>query len=120
MFKLYILNEEQFAFMKKHHAQIEHSMVYFSSGGHDFIDGLEASEEYKAVFGDMLWDDAYDRYEDTPGYDRSLKSELRAKLLASLPENNTSDSVTSDHDSDDLLSINDLIQLRDEAHKKVQ
>jgi hypothetical protein len=116
--KQYILTEEQFAFMKKHHDQIEYSMVYSEPGKHDFIDDLEASDEYKAVFGDMLWDDAYDRYEDTPGYDRSLKLELKAKLAAASGEN--SDSNSTIDDTDDLFLAEQLIRLRDQNRKKVQ
>ncbi len=109
----YILTEEQFAFMKKHHAEIEYSIVHCSSDGHDFIATLEASEEYKVLFGDMFWDDAYDRYEDIPRYDRSLKAELRVSLAASSPKN-------GQVATDDLFSVDDLIRLRDEARKTVK
>jgi len=29
------------------------------------LDELERSEEYKRLFGDMPWDEAFDRYEET-------------------------------------------------------
>src|SRR5690349_2056619 len=75
-----ILNPKQFAFMQSHHSEIEHGLIANKLSDGSFIDAFVESEAYKAVFGDMEWDDVYDRYEDTPGYDNSLKSALRQML----------------------------------------
>ena len=56
------LGGDQLAFMLQHHDQIE---AAYDSDDMTFLDELESSPEYKALFGDMPWDEAYDRYEET-------------------------------------------------------
>ena len=56
------LEGDQLAFMLQHHDQIE---AAYDSDDMTFLDELESSPEYKALFGDMPWDEAYDRYEET-------------------------------------------------------
>lgn len=56
------LEGDQLAFMLQHHDQIE---AAYASDDMSVLDELEASPEYRALFGDMPWDEAYDRYEET-------------------------------------------------------
>jgi hypothetical protein len=77
-----ILTPEQFSFMQTHHEKIMAGWFAYKFGfeGARFIDEFINSEAYQSHFGDMLWDDVIDRYEDTPGYDNSLWIELHEKL----------------------------------------
>jgi len=56
------LQGDQLAFMVNHHDQIENA---YASGDIEALRQIEASEEYQTLFGDMPWDEAYDRYEET-------------------------------------------------------
>lgn len=56
------LQGDQLAFMQKHHAIIE---AAYASGDLGPLDALADSDEYRALFGEMSWDEAYDRYEET-------------------------------------------------------
>ncbi len=47
--------------MQRHNAILE----AYERDDADFLKSLEASEEYKAVFGEMSWDEAFDRYESS-------------------------------------------------------
>lgn len=106
-----ILTPEQFAFMEKHHEMIERSMVSDLTGEPDHIPTLEALLEYQALFGDMLWDEVYDRYEETPGYDGQLKARLKAQSATSSARLQSARSETSD-----LTDVAALRALRDAAH----
>lgn len=58
------LNTVQMVFMINHENAIEQAYA-----AHDmvFLRQLAASNEYKELFGDMSWDQAYDRYECMSG-----------------------------------------------------
>jgi hypothetical protein len=56
------LQGAQLAFMLQHHDEIE---TAYASEDMTFLDRLESSEEYRNLFGDMPWDEAYDRFEET-------------------------------------------------------
>jgi hypothetical protein len=75
-----ILTPEEFAFMNTHHEEIERASIACKCGDdvplHSFIN----SEDYQKHFAGRLWDDILDRYEDTPGYDWTLRTVLHQKL----------------------------------------
>jgi hypothetical protein len=75
-----ILTPEQFAFMQARHEEIERGLIDNKVGNSAFIDAFVNSEEFLTVFGDMGWDDVYDRYQETPGYDQSLRLALHEEL----------------------------------------
>jgi hypothetical protein len=54
------LNADQMLFMLQHHNPIEAAYV---NDDLDFLRQLATSEAYIAAFGEMTWDEAYDRYE---------------------------------------------------------
>jgi len=54
------LDADQMLFMLQHHNPIE---TAYASGDMEFLRELAQSEAYIAAFGDMSWDEAYDRYE---------------------------------------------------------
>lgn len=56
------LEGAQLAFMLQHKDEIE---AAYEADDMAMLDQLEASDEYRALFGDMVWDEAYDRFEET-------------------------------------------------------
>ena len=54
------LNGEQMIFMLQHHNPIE---AAYEDDRMDYLRELADSEAYTAIFGDMSFDEAYDRYE---------------------------------------------------------
>lgn len=60
------LTGAQLAFMVQHHEMIE---TAYDQDDVAALDALAESPEYKALFGDMPWDEAYDRYEETWQHD---------------------------------------------------
>lgn len=56
------LQGAQLAFMLQHHDSIE---AAYACGELASLDVLGTSEEYQALFGDMSWDEAYDRFKET-------------------------------------------------------
>jgi hypothetical protein len=54
------LNARQMLFMLQHHNPIE---TAYAEDDMEFLRLLAKSEGYLAAFGDMLWDEAYGRYE---------------------------------------------------------
>jgi hypothetical protein len=125
----YILTEEQFAFMQRYHEIIEYSMFSDLIGGHSLIDAIMSWLEWKTLFRDMGWDDAYDRYECTPGYDSSFMAMLcqwvidnpqlrheRSYKRKSPPSN---DHGSIDFD-EDLTGVEMLIRLRDQQKETKQ
>ncbi|MCI0714528.1 MAG: hypothetical protein L0154_30520 [Chloroflexi bacterium] len=56
----FVLNAAQMEFMINIDAAAEQAD---QEGNYDFFDDVVASEEWKSLFGDMSWDQAYDRYE---------------------------------------------------------
>jgi hypothetical protein len=125
----YILTGEQFAFMQRYHEIIEYSMFSHLIGGHSLIDAIMTWPEWKSVFGAMGWDDAYDRYECTPGYDNTfyvtlitwitenpqLRHERSYKRKS--PPSNDHDSIDFD---EDLTGVEMLIRLRDQQKETKQ
>jgi hypothetical protein len=55
------LTTDQMIFMLQHHNAIESA---YRVNDLAFLRKLETSSHYKRVFGDMSWDEAYDRYEE--------------------------------------------------------
>jgi hypothetical protein len=55
------LSADQMIFMLQHHNSIE---VAYDADDMEALRELAASDAYKAVFGTMSFDEAYDRYED--------------------------------------------------------
>lgn len=55
------LTPQQAQFMQDHHAEIHQASTQLPEQSLTY---LYTSAEYKAVFGNMLWDDALDRYQD--------------------------------------------------------
>ncbi len=54
------LNAAQMIFMLQHHNPIE---TAYADDDVEFLRLLSKSEAYRAAFGDMPWDEPYDRYE---------------------------------------------------------
>ena len=54
------LSSDQMIFMLQHNNEIE---AAYERDDLEFLRSLAASDEYKAAFGDMSFDEAYDRYE---------------------------------------------------------
>jgi hypothetical protein len=54
------LNADQMIFMLQHHNSIE---AAYEGDNLEVLRELAASDEYKAIFGTMSFDEAYDRYE---------------------------------------------------------
>lgn len=79
-----VLTDEQFAFMQAHHEEIERGMIAAKLGDFAPVDAIINSDEYQRLFGVMSWDDAYDRYQDAPGYDRTLTKALHEQLREDL------------------------------------
>lgn len=75
-----ILTDEQFAFMQAHHEEIERGMMAAKLGDSAPIDAIINLDEYHQLFDEMLWDEVYDRYQDTPGYDDALTKALHEQL----------------------------------------
>ena len=46
------------------------------------IDGLKNNQGYHDLFGEMMWDDIYDRYEDHPNYDKSFLLKLHKQFMS--------------------------------------
>jgi hypothetical protein len=59
------LSAEQMVFMINIDAAAE---LADQSDDYEFFDNLTASDEWKQLFGEMSWDNAYDRYEIMIGY----------------------------------------------------
>lgn len=55
------LTPEQAQFMQDHHTEIYQASTQLPEQS---LAHLYNSPEYRAVFGNMLWDDALDRYQD--------------------------------------------------------
>jgi len=87
------LTPEQVTFLVKHHGDIVRS--YFEPDLFDSLSNEWESEPgsprivgdilsrrtYRRIFGKMSWDDAYDRYEDTPEFDRFFQCLLHYALV---------------------------------------
>jgi hypothetical protein len=56
------LNPTQVAFMNRHLATIQDA---YEHDDMNFLRALEATDEYRQLFGRMSWDEAWDRYEET-------------------------------------------------------
>jgi hypothetical protein len=82
--KIAQLTTPQLEFMMNHHETIERAYDLLRRGerqaGLEAINALEDSDEYRHVFGEMGWDEAFDRYEDSPSYDPTLRRALLAQL----------------------------------------
>jgi hypothetical protein len=56
------LEGEQLAFMVQHKDEIE---AAYADDNMNMLTDLASSKEYQTLFGDMPWDEAYDRFEET-------------------------------------------------------
>lgn len=56
----WMLNATQMLFMLQHHNPIE---TAYADDDMEFLRSLSKTEAYLVAFGDMPWDEAYDRYE---------------------------------------------------------
>jgi len=56
------LTTDQMVFMMQYNNPIEEA---YANDDMDYLRQLEASDEYRALFGEMSFDEAYDRYECT-------------------------------------------------------
>lgn len=63
----FTLNAEQMAFMDSIEAAAE---VADKEDDYAFFDALVASQEWRALFGAMGWDQAYDRWEMTARFEQ--------------------------------------------------
>lgn len=57
----WLLTDEQYAYMMVRRYDIERAYI---NEDDSFFDEIENSDEYKRLFGDMSWNEAYDRFED--------------------------------------------------------
>jgi hypothetical protein len=55
------LTTDQMIFVLQHNNVIE---TAYNENNMELLGELESSAEYKTVFGEMSWDEAFDRYED--------------------------------------------------------
>ena len=60
--KNWALEGSHLAFMLQHRDEIE---AAYEAGNLSLLDEIEASEEYRTLFDNMPWDEAYDRFEET-------------------------------------------------------
>ena len=58
----WVLNADQMIFMLQHHNAIEQA---YENDDDAYFQNLTTSEDYRELFGDMSFDEAYDRYECT-------------------------------------------------------
>jgi hypothetical protein len=56
------LTTDQMIFMLQYHNAVE---AAYANDDMDFLRSLAASEAFVSVFGEMIFDEAYDRYEST-------------------------------------------------------
>jgi hypothetical protein len=116
-----ILTPEQFAYMQQHHEEIEWGRFAEATGTGTFVDDFISQPEYIRLFGNMGWDDVLDSYEDTPGYDESLRIEVVRSIKAAYGVEETDIPLQQSsclNEDDDTLTLEKLIQLRDEQRKK--
>lgn len=78
----YRSTDDQFRFVQAHHEQIEHGLIAGKRGDDTIITALVRSDEFREVSGAMSWDEAYDRYQETPGYDVTLRQRLHPDIRA--------------------------------------
>lgn len=57
----WVLNADQMIFMLQHHNAVA---AAYEANDLAFLRSLAESKGYKAVFGNMSWDEAFDRYEE--------------------------------------------------------
>ena len=78
------LTPDQLALMLRHHDTIERALDDERRGNsqrsREVLNSLLHADEYQGLFGDMVWDEAFDRYEDMPEYDDSLRKSLIEQL----------------------------------------
>lgn len=58
------LTDDQMAFMLGRHNLVE---VAYANEDMELLRRIAATDEYRKLFGDMSWDEAYDRYEEMIG-----------------------------------------------------
>jgi len=82
------LTEAQFAFMRDHQQEIERAHDFVRRGKTEealaIVTTLSNSTEYKRLFDNISWDEAFDRFEDTPGYDSSLREAFIQQFLTDM------------------------------------
>jgi len=78
------LNVEQFDYLQARHEQAERAVIAAKTGDNMPLQMLWQDEGYQHLFSGMDWNDVYDRYQDTPGYDDTLSNILHKQLQADL------------------------------------
>jgi TorA maturation chaperone TorD len=78
------LSDEQFAYLQARHEEIERASIASKLADTKGIEQLTADPEYQRLFEGMGWDEVYDRYQDTPGYDDTLAEKLHQALQRDL------------------------------------
>jgi hypothetical protein len=78
------LNVEQFDYLQARHEQAERAVIAAKTGDNMPLQMLWQDEGYQHLFSGMDWNDVYDRYQDTPGYDDTLSNLLHKQLQADL------------------------------------
>jgi hypothetical protein len=125
------LTSAQLAFMLRHHDTIERALDDERRGNsqqsREVLKGLIQADEYQPLFGDMVWDDALDRYEDMPEYDDSLRKRLLEQLekdmragfepladITTNPPESNGKTATFDPEKFGLLRLDEILSLADD------
>ncbi len=112
------LNPEQFAFMQAQHERIERAYDAARRGHDDellnLVQQVTTSDVYRQIIGAMGWDDAYDRYEDTPGYNPQLRQALIEQFQRDIEAESTAKSHFTNGDSElERMKEYHLVKLKD-------
>ncbi|MBC8099393.1 MAG: hypothetical protein H7Y11_08115 [Armatimonadetes bacterium] len=78
------LTVEQFGYLQARHEQVERAVIAAKTGDNTLLQALWQDEGYQRFFKGMDWDDVYDRYQDTHGYDDTLSHLLHKALQEAL------------------------------------
>ena len=117
------LSPEQLAFMLKNHERIEHAIIESKKGNYQPLDDFITCDEFQSLLGEIGWDDAYDRYQDMPEYDRTLSLQLHEQLNADIISGKIQVRLnkprTSKHSAiqDDNISLDTLVKLNKDSVK---
>jgi hypothetical protein len=73
------LTTNQMIFMLRYHNPVE---AAYTADDMDYLRKLAASDEIRAVFGAMSWDEAFDRYEEMLVKDAELSADFTVSIQA--------------------------------------
>jgi hypothetical protein len=111
------LSPEQLAFMLKNHERIERAIIESKKGNCQPLDEFINSDEFQSLLGEIGWDDAYDRYQDTPEYDKTLRIRLHEQLNKDITSGKVQIPIRRSHQSevetlqDDDVNLDMLIKI---------